>query len=160
MTLKLPFKLLIFDWEGTLADPSSLYSTRLFPNTQSVLANLHKQGYLLAIATARSKAGLAADLIFTDIKHLISTTCTAEESAPKPNPLMLFQILEQLAITPQDALMIGDTIYDLGMAQQAKVHALAVSYGVQSQAELMAYQPLDCIDAIIKLPNWLTDRNK
>ncbi len=160
MALRLPFNLLIFDWEGTLADPQYVYPTRLFPHTLTVLTALHQQGYLLAIATAKSTAGLAADLIYTDLKSIIDATCTAQESAPKPNPSMLFNILEQLAIAPQDALMIGDTIYDLSMAQQANMSALAVSYGVQTQAELLEYHPLACINAITQLPDWLKHRIK
>jgi phosphoglycolate phosphatase len=156
----LAYKLLIFDWEGTLADPSHIYPTQLFPNTLKVLTNLHQQGYLLAIATAKSKAGLVADLIQTGLKSIIDITCTAQESAPKPNPAMLFYILEELAIKPQDALMIGDTIYDLSMAKQADIAGLAVSSGGQTRAELLKYQPLDCLDVITQLPNWLTHRMK
>jgi phosphoglycolate phosphatase len=156
----LPFKLLIFDWEGTLADPSHIHPTQLFPNTLSVLTTLHQQGYLLAIATAKSKAGLAADLIQTGLKPLIHATCTAQESAPKPDPTMLFNILDALAITPQDALMIGDTLYDLSMAQRANMPALAVSFGVQTREELLEYKPLACIDAITELPFWLTHKDE
>ena len=155
-----PFKLLIFDWEGTLADPSQIYPTQLFPNTVQVLTTLHQQGYLLAIATAKSKAGLASDIRHLGLQTIIDFTCTAEESAPKPNPLMIFTILERLAIEPQAALMIGDTIYDLAMARLAKISALAVSYGVQSREELLEYQPLCCIDVITELPHWLTHRKE
>lgn len=156
----LPFKLLVFDWEGTLADPSAVYPTQLFPGTVAVLKQLHEQGYLLAIATAKSKPGLAADLVRFGINHIIDATCTAQESAPKPNPKMLFDILDKLAITPQDALMIGDTVYDLAMAKQANMAALAVTYGVQTAEELLQYQPLDCISVITQLPDWLTHRKK
>ncbi len=159
MALKtLPFKLLIFDWEGTLADPSHVYPTQLFPNTLSVLNALHKEGYLLAIATAKSKEGLAADLVHMGLKEIISATCTAQESEPKPHPAMLFNILDKLAISPQTALMIGDTIYDLSMAQQANMSALAVTYGVQTREELLEYKPLAFIDTITELPVWLTHR--
>lgn len=154
------FKLLIFDWEGTLADPQLLGQTQLFPNTVSVLTHLHEQGYLLAIATAKSKAGLAADLIHTGLKTIIDATCTAQESEAKPNPLMLFNILDELAITPQDALMIGDTIFDLAMAKQANMSSLAVSSGVQTRKELLDYQPLACIDTISQLPDWLLTYRK
>lgn len=154
------FKLLIFDWEGTLADPSQIYPTQLFPNTLSVLTQLHEEGYLLAIATAKSKAGLASDLVHTGLRPLIAATCTAQESEAKPNPLMLFNILDELAVTPQDALMIGDTIFDLAMAKQANMPSLAVSYGVQTREELLDYQPLTCIDAISQLPDWLLTYRK
>lgn len=155
-----PFKLLIFDWEGTLADPNYVYPTRLFPHTQTVLSQLHQQGYLLAIATAKSKAGLLADLKHTEIEKFIHTTCTAEESAAKPSPEMLFIILDRLAIAAQDALMIGDTFYDLTMAQRAKMSALAISSGMQTREELLKYQPLDCIDTLTQLPDWLTQRKR
>ncbi|MGA2654783.1 MAG: HAD-IA family hydrolase [Gammaproteobacteria bacterium] len=156
----LPYKLLIFDWEGTLANPQTLGATQLFDDTLSVLTDLHQQGYLLAIATAKSKAGLAQDLIKTGLDKIIDATCTAQESEPKPNPAMLFMILDELAITPQDALMIGDTIFDLAMGQDANMDTLAVTSGVQTCEELLEYQPIDCIEIITELPNWLLNLRK
>lgn len=157
---KLPYKLIIFDWEGTLANPQVLGATQLFDNTVSVLTDLHQQGYLLAIATAKSKAGLAYDLLKTSLVDIIDASCTAQESEPKPNPSMLFKILDELAITPQDALMIGDTIFDLAMAKSANMDVLAVASGVQTCEELLEYQPIDCIDGITELPNWLLNLRK
>jgi len=152
-----PFKLLIFDWEGTLALPSTAPSC-LYPETLSVLSTLFDQGYLLAIATGKSKRGVAQDLQQLNLQNLISATCTAEECYPKPHPAMIFNILNQLAITPQDALMIGDTVYDLDMARQAKIQSVGVTYGVQTREELLPYHPCTCIDTLTQLPVWLTHR--
>jgi phosphoglycolate phosphatase len=156
----LAYKLLIFDWEGTLADSRFIGPTQLFPNTVSVLTDLHAQGYLLAIATAKSTAGLAADLVDTGLQKIIATTCTAQETEPKPHPTMLFTILDELAITPQDALMIGDTVFDLMMADNANMSALAVASGVQTREELLEYHPIDCINIITELPDWLLTHRK
>ncbi len=149
-----PFKLLIFDWEGTLAFPGSSPS-RLYPDTVVVLSALKEQGYLLAVATAKSKQGLAQDLHRLNLHTLISATCTAEETHPKPNPEMVFNILNQLAIVPQDALMIGDTVFDLDMARQAKIKSVAVTYGLQTREELLTYGPCTCVDELTQLPLWL-----
>jgi phosphoglycolate phosphatase len=148
--MKYVFQLLIFDWEGTLVD-----KTQLIAGAKSVLVRLHAEGYLLAIATAKSKHGLVLDLEKNGISHLFHATCTAQESADKPDPAMLFNILDQLAIKPQDALMIGDTPYDIEMAHRAKMSALAVGYGLYSCAELTKAQPKACINDITELPQWL-----
>jgi phosphoglycolate phosphatase len=152
------FKLLIFDWEGTLADHAIAHLSPLFPDVYPILARLRAQGYLLAIATGKSKAGLQASLSDTHLSHLISATCTAEESAPKPDPLMLFNILEKLAIAQADALMIGDTVYDIEMAHAAKVDALAVTYGLHEKSQLMRAAPQGFIDNILELPQWLLEK--
>lgn len=146
-------QLIIFDWEGTLVRANLLGTPILFPDAKQVLETLHADGCLLAIATAKSKQGLKNDLIRLELQHLFAATCTAEETLSKPHPAMLFNILEQLAITAQNALMIGDTIYDIEMAKRANMQAVAVCTGLQSRAELMKVAP--CIDNLIELPQYL-----
>ena len=68
---------------------------------------------------------------------------------------MLHEILQQLDIQPQQALMIGDTEYDMEMARNAGVHAMGVSYGVHEPERLQKYQPVHILNNIVELPGWL-----
>jgi phosphoglycolate phosphatase len=68
---------------------------------------------------------------------------------------MLEEILEELGVKPQQAVMIGDTEYDLQMAKNAGVHAIGVSYGVHDTERLQQFEPVAVIDEIRALLNWL-----
>ena len=68
---------------------------------------------------------------------------------------MLQRIMTSLAVPPENTLMIGDTEYDMQMAQNAGVAALAVSYGVHSPERLLAYQPLACLPELRAIPDWI-----
>ena len=68
---------------------------------------------------------------------------------------MIEQILDELGVFPHEALMIGDTEYDLQMAANAGVPSLGVSYGVHAPERLARHNPLGCLDAVTQLPGWL-----
>jgi phosphoglycolate phosphatase len=72
---------------------------------------------------------------------------------------MLLEILQELDIEPHQALMVGDTEYDLSMAMGAGVAPIAVSYGVHERERLLEYQPLACLDNISELVDWLAEEN-
>lgn len=111
--------------------------------------------YLLAVATGKSRRGLDCDLKDFNLgEYFVATRC-GDEGFSKPHPQMLEIILDKTGMKPQDALMIGDSGYDLMMANQAKLDGLAVSYGVQTREELAQYEPIGFIDDIKELPAWL-----
>ena len=66
--------------------------------------------------------------------------------------------MDLLGAEPAETLMIGDTEYDMQMANNARTHALAVSYGVHEKERLMQHTPLHCLDDIIELADWLADQ--
>ena len=68
---------------------------------------------------------------------------------------MLEEILHFTGLDAHEALMIGDTEYDMEMAQNANMHALAVSYGVHAIDRLLKHKPVDCLDDITELPDCL-----
>lgn len=150
------FDLLVFDWEGTLANPwTSPLRPALFPGVYEMLQELKQAGFLLAIATGKSRSGLAHAMQALDVTTLFDMTCTAEESAPKPGPEMLNSLITLLHVRSARTLMIGDTIYDLEMASTLEVPAVAVTYGLHKIDALKKYHPLYCAEDVSALHQWL-----
>lgn len=131
-------------------------SSSLFPGANDMLTLLHKQGYLLAVATGKGRHGLDHVLEETGCKAFFHASRCADETFSKPHPRMLQEIMEHLDVKAEDTLMIGDTEYDMQMANNAGVAALAVSYGVHARERLLQCSPLGCLDDIAELPVWLT----
>ncbi len=117
-----------------------------FPGVRTHLERLKDQGYILAVATGKSRKGLDRVLDAINMKGFFHATRCADETASKPHPAMLLSLLEAFRVAPEAALMIGDTSYDMEMARTAAVPRLAVAYGAHSRERLMKYQPLACID--------------
>ena len=135
---------------GTDGTPS-----RLFPGVIEVLGALRKDGYLLAIATGKSRRGLDRGLEETGLSALFDATRCADEAFSKPHPQMLLDLMDRLGAQPDETLMIGDTEYDLLMASSAGVPGVAVCYGVHDPGRLKALQPLACLHGIAELLPWL-----
>ncbi len=123
----------------------STLSTPLFDGVEETLHTLQAQGYQLAVATGKSRRGLDRSLQQSGLGELFLLTRTAEETRSKPDPLMLQEIMQQLQHAPADTLMIGDSEYDLGMAVNAGVDSIAVSYGVHDCKRLLQHHPITCI---------------
>ena len=127
----------------------------LFSGTEMMLAGLRERGHILAVATGKSRAGLAGALENTGLRKLFASSRCADECAPKPAPDMLHELIGELAVSSASTLMIGDTVHDLKMAANAGVDAVAVSYGAHPRPELVALEPLACLDSIDELTRWL-----
>jgi len=112
---------------------------------------LEDAGYLLAIATGKARRGLAHALQDSGIEANFVTTRCADEAYSKPHPQMLFDVLEFCGCDASQALMIGDTIYDMQMAQNAGVDSLAVSYGVQADEILRPLASEGCVPSFAAL---------
>ena len=128
---------------------------QLFGGVVATLEELKQKGYYLAIATGKSRHGLDQVLAETGIGHLFMQTRCADEARSKPHPQMLEEIMHELDIKPTQAMMVGDTEYDMEMAQNAGVHPMGVSYGVHAPKRLQKYQPVHILDHIRELPAWL-----
>lgn len=127
----------------------------LFDGAEAALGQLREAGYVLSVATGKSRAGLDRALRETGLgEHFVVTRC-ADESANKPHPQMLFDILEQTGFSAADALMVGDTEYDIHMAAAAGVPALGVGCGVHSEHRLVEAGALQVLEDVAKLPAWL-----
>lgn len=129
----------------------------LFDGTTEVLNSLSESGFDLAIATGKSRRGLDKGLIDTGLKGYFPITRCADETRSKPHPQMLEEILVDHNTEASNALMIGDSEYDLQLANNTKVDSLAVSYGVHGLMRLLKQDPMGFIDDINQLPQWLID---
>ncbi len=127
-----------------------------FPDVETGLVELVDQGYTLAVATGKARRGL--DRIFerTHVGRLFSASRCADESRSKPHPQMLFDILKETGHDKDAAIMVGDTEYDLQMANEAGLVSLAVSYGVHERQRLLNHKPLACLDSFQSVCCWLT----
>ncbi len=134
-----------------VANPTA---TPLFSGALALLRRLNAEGYFLAVATGKSRRGLDRVLDEHDCRHLFHATRCADESFSKPHPQMLLDVMEQVGVAPHEALMVGDSEYDMLMAKNAGVAALGVGYGVHDQARLLAHQPLACVDDMLELSAW------
>jgi len=125
----------------------------LFLGVHDMLIELKQQGFYLAIATGKNRAGLNKALAATKTAELFYTSRCADETDSKPQPKMLEEIIEQTRIKTERTLMIGDSTHDLQMAKNANIAAIGVSCGVHSQALLRQYQPLHCLNQTAELLN-------
>jgi phosphoglycolate phosphatase len=128
----------------------------LFAGVAEALQAFRQRGYHLAVATGKSRHGLARVLAGRGWSDYFDITRCADESASKPHPLMLEQILAHFQLPPQQALMVGDSIFDLQMAHNAGMQSVAVGYGAQSLAVLRAQRPHLAIERFSQLREWLS----
>jgi phosphoglycolate phosphatase len=211
------FQLLVFDWDGTLADSEAciidtmqLASAKaelprcdkskirdviglslenaiekLFPETETVvrksvadsyrefysststssvpvfegvvetLEKLNQENYFLAVATGKSRRGLDRSLSETGLTKYFHTTRCADETISKPHPQMLLEIMDYFGLKAADTLMVGDSEYDLQMANNAGTESVAVSYGVHDAERLQQCAPLGVIHHITELSGYL-----
>lgn len=127
--------------------------TPLFEGAHTLLEQLVESGFMLAVATGKSRRGLDRAMEESEVAKLFATTRCGEESAPKPNPAMLRDILLDLDTSPHETLMVGDTEYDLLMAAAAQTYAAAATYGAHSRQRLLDLRPAIVLDALTDLPS-------
>lgn len=122
------------------------------------LPSLRQAGFALAVATGKSRHGLNRALAAKNWDDLFAVTRCADETHSKPHPQMLWEILEVLQLDPQQALMVGDTEFDMAMASAIGMDCVAVSYGAHHLDRLLKYQPVLCVDHFSELVAWLHER--
>ncbi|MEM7195637.1 MAG: HAD-IA family hydrolase [Pseudomonadota bacterium] len=107
-----------------------------FSNVADGLRALERAGFLICVATGKSRRGLERALQDCSFAKVFAYTRCADESRPKPDPQMLFDVLEFCGSEACESVMIGDTTYDLEMAHHAGVYAHGVGYGYHSDQQL------------------------
>lgn len=117
----------------------------LFDGVYDMLTELKLMGYQLAIATGKTRAGLDKVLRSTETENLFHLSRCADETASKPDPKMIFEIIDQFNVEKHKVLMIGDSTHDLQMADNAGINAVAVTCGAHTSAILEPYNPLTCL---------------
>lgn len=122
-----------------------------FPGVFDMLIHLKESGYQLAVATGKTRAGLTHALAATGTERIFDITRCADETASKPNPKMLHEIMHHTQTTPTRTLMVGDSIHDLQMALNANVPSVGVACGANSRESLQQYDPLLCLQQATEL---------
>jgi len=130
----------------------------LFPGAFETLDTLKAQGHLIAVATGKSRRGLARALAQQGWEALFDATRCADETASKPDPRMLNEILSELGVVASSAVMIGDTEFDMAMARTADVDRIAVTYGAHEVERLQRYEPALCIDHLSLIIDYAKSR--
>ncbi len=126
-------------------------ATPLFEHALELLINLKQKNKLLAVATGKARAGLQRVWQVSDTEHFFHASRCADESISKPDPDMINSLLKELNIEKYEAVMIGDTSYDLEMAQRAGVDSIGITHGVHDNKVLSHYEPRAIVDSLAEL---------
>jgi phosphoglycolate phosphatase len=127
----------------------------LFEGIGELVRELAAAGYMLGVATGKSRQGLERALEVGRLQALFHGTRCGDECHSKPHPQMLEELMAEFGVTPDATLMIGDTTHDVEMAHNAGVSAVAVAYGAHPRQELESRSPLGCADTVSELAQWL-----
>lgn len=127
----------------------------LFDGVLPLLASLKARGHLLAVATGKSRRGLDEALGSAELKGVFDGSRTADETAGKPDPRMLHELMEQFDVRPERVLMVGDTTHDLQMALNAACPSVGVSYGAHEPDAFEVLNPRYVANSVRDLRDWL-----
>lgn len=127
----------------------------LFDGVLRMLADLRARQHLLAVATGKNRRGLDEALHAVELRDVFHGSRTADETAGKPHPLMLQELMQEFGVPPERVLMIGDTTHDLQMALNAGCASVGVSYGAHEPASFDALQPRFVAHSVAELHDWL-----
>ena len=127
----------------------------LFGGVLEMLAELRGRQHWLAVATGKSRRGLDDALQDASLKGMFDGSRTADETAGKPHPRMLHELMREFGVEPGRTLMIGDTTHDLQMALNAGCPSVGVSYGAHEPEAFDALKPLHVAHSVRELHDWL-----
>ncbi|MGE5450979.1 MAG: HAD-IA family hydrolase [Acidobacteriota bacterium] len=127
----------------------------LFEGTLDLLANLKARNHWLAVATGKSRQGLNEALTHVQLRGMFDSTRTADETASKPHPQMLHELMAEFGVAPERTLMIGDTTHDLQLAVNAGAHSVAVSYGAHEPDAFADFPTRFVAHSMADLHQWL-----
>jgi phosphoglycolate phosphatase len=129
----------------------------LFHGVLPMLTDLRERHHWLAVATGKSRRGLDEVLQTVQLAGVFDGSRTADETAGKPDPRMLHELMREFGTEPERTLMIGDTTHDLQMALNAGCPSVAVSYGAHTPEGFEALQPLAIVHSVGGLHAWLLE---
>lgn len=143
-------------WDEYAAAYKRWYITReakveVMEGLEALLNDMRSRGMRLAVATGKSRGGLDRVFALTGIEHLFEETITADESFPKPNPAMLLELADRTGVDMRDMLMVGDSVHDLQLAQNAGADAVGVTWGACAEADLAALPHVAIVRTVAQL---------
>ncbi|MDM7941545.1 MAG: HAD-IA family hydrolase [Hydrogenophaga sp.] len=127
----------------------------LFEGVLPLLAELKERQHWLTVATGKSRRGLNDVLRTVELAGVFDGSRTADETAGKPHPLMLHQLMSEFGVPPERTLMIGDTTHDLQMALNAGCASVGVSYGAHEPEAFHELKPRHVAHSVRELHDWL-----
>lgn len=127
----------------------------LFDGVLPMLSALKTRHHWLAVATGKSRRGLDEALYAVELQGLFNGSRTADETAGKPSPLMLQELMREFGVDPERTLMIGDTTHDLQMALNAGCASVGVSYGAHESGGFSPLAPRFVAHSVRELHDWL-----
>jgi len=127
----------------------------LFEGILPLLADLKARGHLLVVATGKSRRGLDEVLGAVALAGTFDGSRTADQTAGKPDPLMLRELMAEFDVAPERTLMVGDTTHDLQMALNAGCASVAVSYGAHEPDDFHTLKPRFVAHTVAQLHAWL-----
>ena len=130
----------------------------LFDGILPLLADLKARNYVLTVATGKSRHGLNEALQSSQLQGLFDASRTADETAGKPNPLMLQELMQEFGVPAHRVLMVGDTTHDLQMALNAGCPSVGVSYGAHEPAAFAELKPLFVAHTVPELQTWFASQ--
>jgi phosphoglycolate phosphatase len=133
----------------------SINEVSLFDGIEFGIKDLRRRGYSLAIATGKSRRGLDMALQQSGLELLFGLTKTVDECFSKPHPQMVNEILDFYLARKDEALIIGDSSYDLEMGLNAGIDSLGVTFGSQRREELVKYKPKAIVDNAYEIFEWI-----
>lgn len=133
----------------------SINEIPIFDGIEFGVQDLYRRGYKLAIATGKSRSGLDMDLKQSGLTPFFSITKTPDECFSKPHPQMVNEILDFYIADKGEALIIGDSIYDLEMALNSGIDSLGVSFGSHNKKELLKFKPKAIVDNAYEIFEWI-----
>lgn len=131
---------------------------KLFDGMDELLSELKQQQILLSVATGKNRVGLDRALEATGLGPVFDATRCADETKSKPDPQMLHELMWELDIKPEEALMVGDTTHDIEMAHQAGMDSLAVTYGAHDLQTLQQSEPVGIVHDVAQMHQWIGQR--
>ena len=129
----------------------------LFEGVVPLLLKLKERGHLLTVATGKSRRGLDEALQAVELKGCFDSSRTADETAGKPHPRMLHELMSEFGVKPERTLMIGDTTHDLQMALNAGCASVGVSYGAHEPSAFEPLKPRVVAHSVQELQRWLLE---
>lgn len=127
----------------------------LFEGVLPLLHELKARHHWLAVATGKSRRGLDEVLRSVELHGVFDGSRTADETAGKPHPRMLHELMREFGVEPERTLMVGDTTHDLEMARHAGCASVGVSYGAHEPTSFEALGPLHVAHSVRDLHAWL-----
>lgn len=125
-----------------------------FPEVKSTLDLLKSQGHQLAVATGKSRRGLDRIFGVMELGDFFHASRCADETASKPDPQMLHELLHEFAVDAEESVMVGDTEFDMDMAERIGMPRIAVSYGAHHADRLRPFSPVMCLDNFSEILKW------